>query len=60
MVVVDKVAWPVTDLRVDWHETDPLGELARLWALWQPQAEDYLTRAIDPASSPRYGVAGDR
>ena len=59
MVLVDKVAWPVTDLRVDWHETDPLGKLARLWALWQPQADDYLTRAVDPASSPRYRVAGD-
>jgi uncharacterized Ntn-hydrolase superfamily protein len=54
------VAWPVTDLRVDWHETDPLGKLARLWALWQPQADDYLTRAVDPAKSPRYGVTGDR
>jgi uncharacterized Ntn-hydrolase superfamily protein len=29
MVMVDKVAWPVADLRVDWHDA-PLNEPARL------------------------------
>jgi uncharacterized Ntn-hydrolase superfamily protein len=59
MVMVDAVEWPVADLRVDWHDA-PLEELARLWAVWQPQLDAYVTRAIDPATSPAYGVPGDR
>jgi uncharacterized Ntn-hydrolase superfamily protein len=58
LVIVDRVPWAVTDLRVDWHD-DPLGELERLWELWAPQAESYVTRALDPASAPGYGVPGD-
>ncbi len=37
MLLVDKVAWPVADLRVDWTENDPIEELAALWTLWHPQ-----------------------
>jgi len=59
MLIVDEVRWPVSDLRVDWHETDPIGELERLWALWKPQARDYVTRALNPSSAPAYGVPGD-
>ena len=60
LLLVDKVAWPVTDLRVDWHETDPIGALADLWQLWKPQAEDYVTRALEPSRAPSYGVPGDK
>jgi uncharacterized Ntn-hydrolase superfamily protein len=60
MLLVREVSWPVADLRVDWHETDPIGELAKLWELWQPQMEAYVTRALNPASAPSYGVPGDR
>ncbi|MBY6262725.1 DUF1028 domain-containing protein [Azospirillum sp. 412522] len=60
MLLVDDVAWPVADLRVDWHETDPLGALDELWQLWKPQMRAYVTRALDPASAPSYGVPGDR
>jgi uncharacterized Ntn-hydrolase superfamily protein len=59
MVVCDAVAWPVTDLRVDWTEGDPVAELGELWARWQPLAADYVSRALDPASAPSYGVPGD-
>jgi uncharacterized Ntn-hydrolase superfamily protein len=59
LIVVDRVPWYVTDLRVDWSEDDPVEDLASLWDLWQPQAEDYVTRALDPASAPSYGVPGD-
>jgi uncharacterized Ntn-hydrolase superfamily protein len=59
MLVCDAVAWPVTDLRVDWTEADPVAELADLWARWQPLAADYVARALDPASAPSYGVPGD-
>jgi uncharacterized Ntn-hydrolase superfamily protein len=56
--VVDDVPWPVTDLRVDWHD-DPVGELRRLWEVWAPLKQDYRTRGIDPTSAPSYGVPGD-
>ena len=60
LLIVDQVPWPVTDLRVDWDETDPIAALVRLWELWKPQAEDYVTRALNPSSAPSYGVPGDR
>lgn len=56
--VVEDVPWPVTDLRVDWHD-DPIGELQRLWTVWEPQKADYRTRGIDPTAAPSYGVPGD-
>jgi uncharacterized Ntn-hydrolase superfamily protein len=59
VVIVDKVSWPVTDLRVDWSE-DPISDLAGAWAVWKPQAEDYVTRALNPSTAPSYGVPGDR
>jgi uncharacterized Ntn-hydrolase superfamily protein len=48
MVIAESVPWPVTDLRVDWHD-DPIGQLAGLWQIWQPQAESYVQRALRPA-----------
>lgn len=60
MLLVDAVGWPVADLRVDWTLGDPVGELAALWALWRPQMDAYVTRALDPSSAPSYGVPGDR
>lgn len=57
--VVGDVSWPIIDLRVDWAEADPVGALARLWADYNPQMQDYLTRALDPTQAPSYGVPGD-
>jgi uncharacterized Ntn-hydrolase superfamily protein len=59
MLIVDKVAWPIADLRVDWTDA-PLAELARLWAVWEPQMEAYVTRALNPTAAPSYGVPGER
>lgn len=59
LYIVREVSWPVADLRVDWHEEDPIGELFKLWALYKPQLEDYVKRAIDPTAAPSYGVPGD-
>ena len=56
--MIGDAPWPVTDLRVDFHD-DPIGELERLWALWEPQAADYITRGLDPRLAPAYGVPGD-
>jgi uncharacterized Ntn-hydrolase superfamily protein len=51
MLIAESVPWPVTDLRVDWHD-DPVGLLAALWQMWQPQAESYVGRALRPAEMP--------
>jgi uncharacterized Ntn-hydrolase superfamily protein len=58
LIVCGSVPWPETDLRVDWHD-EPIAELQALWRLWEPQAADYVTRALDPAGAPSYGVPGD-
>ena len=58
LLVVDEVAWPIADLRVDWHEA-PLAALGALWNLWAPQMQDYIARALDPRAAPSYGVPGD-
>jgi uncharacterized Ntn-hydrolase superfamily protein len=58
LVAVDRVSWPIADLRVDWHD-DPIAELRALWAVWEPQMQDYVTRALDPTAAPSYGVPGD-
>ena len=60
LVIVREVAWPVADLRVDWHETNPIGALADLWTLWKPQLDAYVARALNPSGAPSYGVPGDR
>lgn len=57
--LVREVAWPVADLRIDWTDQDPVAELQALWLRYQPQLDDYVTRALNPAAAPSYGVAGD-
>lgn len=59
IVVVEDVPWTVTDLRVDYAD-DPIGDLAELWQLWQPQKADYRIRGVDPTLAPSYGVPGDQ
>jgi uncharacterized Ntn-hydrolase superfamily protein len=59
LLVADEVAWPVADLRVDWHD-DPIGEVAALWRLWKPQLDEYVIRALEPSAAPSFGVPGDR
>lgn len=58
LVIVDKAAWPVSDLRVDWSD-DAIADLENIWQLWRPQAADYVIRALNPAAAPSYGVPGD-
>ncbi len=59
LLVVDRQPWPLVDLRVDWHDLAPVGALRGLWEAYRPQMNDYLTRALDPAAAPNYGVPGD-
>lgn len=57
--LVDKLSWPVADLRVDWTEDCPIAGLALLWDMYKPQMEVYVARALHPAGTPSYGVPGD-
>lgn len=58
ILVVDKLEWPIIDLRVDWSET-PIDDLYELWKVYEPQVEDYVIRALNPSDSPSYAVPGD-
>lgn len=57
--LVDDYTWPLVDLRIDWTEHDPVGQLTQLWLAYEPQMEAYVTRALDPREAPAYGVPGD-
>ncbi|WP_102222764.1 DUF1028 domain-containing protein [Acidimangrovimonas sediminis] len=58
LLVVDREDWPVVDLRIDWSDS-PIADLAAAWEVYAPQAEAYVTRALDPREAPSYGVPGD-
>ncbi len=59
MLLVDKVSWPVADLRCDWTDDCPITAIANLWDIYKPQLADYVKRALDPSEAPSYGVPGD-
>jgi len=54
LLVVHREGFPFVDLRVDLH-SQPLVELRFLWELYQPQAEAYVVRAVDPDRAPPPG-----
>jgi uncharacterized Ntn-hydrolase superfamily protein len=58
LAVINGSGWRVTDLRVDWSD-DPLADLTALLGVWLPQRDAYITRALNPAAAPAYGVPGD-
>jgi uncharacterized Ntn-hydrolase superfamily protein len=58
LLVSADVDWPVVDLRVD-DGDKPVRELERLWALYAPLRDDYVTRALHPDAAPAFGVPGD-
>ncbi|WP_108862431.1 DUF1028 domain-containing protein [Ruegeria sp. Alg231-54] len=59
MKIVDKVSWPVADLRCDWTEGCPIEAIATAWDIYKPQLDAYIQRALDPREAPSYGVPGD-
>nr|WP_180206959.1 DUF1028 domain-containing protein [Pseudomonas sp. SbOxS1]NYU07284.1 DUF1028 domain-containing protein [Pseudomonas sp. SbOxS1] len=59
VMVVGELTWPIVNLRVDWADEDPIGQLQKLWQAYRPQVQDYIDRALAPDRSPGYGVAGD-
>jgi uncharacterized Ntn-hydrolase superfamily protein len=60
MKIADRLSWPLVDLRVDWAEEDPIGQLGRVWEVYAPQMQDYVRRAEHPEAAPGYGVPGDK
>ncbi len=58
LLVGGEPGWPLAELRIDWSE-DPLDALQAGWAVYEPQIDDYVTRAYDPTQAPSYGVPGD-
>jgi uncharacterized Ntn-hydrolase superfamily protein len=58
VLVATDVAWPSTNLRVDWDE-NPIAKIREIYQVWAPQAQDYVTRALNPNSAPSYGVPGN-
>ncbi|MEQ8896212.1 MAG: DUF1028 domain-containing protein [Roseovarius sp.] len=59
LMLVDRVPWPVADLRCDWTEDCPIEAVATAWAVYKPQLDAYVQRALDPREAPSYGVPGD-
>ncbi|QBF30214.1 DUF1028 domain-containing protein [Thalassococcus sp. S3] len=59
MMLVDKVSWPVADLRCDWTEECPIAAVDAAWSVYKPQLDAYVQRALDPREAPSYGVPGD-
>ncbi len=51
-------SWPRAELRIDWDD-DPIAKMYAGWTVYEPQIDDYITRAIDPRKAPSYGVPGD-
>jgi uncharacterized Ntn-hydrolase superfamily protein len=58
--IVGDLSWPIVDLRVDWADDDPIGQLDGLWQAYRPQMQDYVTRALNPTAAPSYGVPGNQ
>ena len=59
LLIVDRETWPYAELRCDWTDDDPITAVAAAWEVYKPQADDYVTRALNPTEAPSYGVPGD-
>jgi uncharacterized Ntn-hydrolase superfamily protein len=53
LLVAGEQAWSIVNLRIDWAERAPITELRALWEAYQPQMQDYLTRALNPPALDR-------
>lgn len=59
MKIVDRLSWPIVDLRCDWSEDCPITALQTAWDVYRPQMAAYVQRAQDPTAAPSYGVPGN-
>ena len=58
LLVGGDVSWPIAELRIDWDE-NPITRMIEGWSVYEPQINDYITRAFNPAEAPAYDVPGD-
>lgn len=58
LLIGGEVSWPLAELRIDWDE-EPIAKMFAGWEVYEPQIDDYVTRAIQPEEAPSYGVPGD-
>lgn len=58
MLIGGAYSWPLAELRIDWDD-NPIEKMLAGWAVYEPQIDDYVTRAIQPETAPSYGVPGD-
>ena len=58
LLIGGEPSWPLAELRIDWDE-DPLPKMHAGWQVYEPQIDDYVTRAYAPDDAPSYGVPGD-
>lgn len=47
LLIVDREAWPLVDLRVDYQE-HPLNVLRGLWKAYEPQIEHFVIQVLRP------------
>ena len=59
LLIVDRLDWPIVDLRCDWSEDCPIATLEQTWEVYRPQISAYVQRAENPTMAPSYGVPGD-
>ena len=52
LMVAHREAFAYVDLRVDDHAR-PIVELGRLWSVYEPEADPYVVRAVDPDRATR-------
>ena len=59
LLLVDRLSWPLAELRCDWTDACPIAAVTEAWAVYRPQMAAYVQRALDPRAAPSYGVPGD-
>jgi uncharacterized Ntn-hydrolase superfamily protein len=59
LLVVGDLSWPSVDLRVDWVDNEPVECLYKIWKVYEPQEQAYITRAKNPTVAPSFGVPGN-
>ena len=58
MLIGGEPSWPLAELRIDWDD-NPIDKMIAGWEVYEPQIDDYVTRAFNPEDAPSYGVPGD-
>ncbi len=58
LLIGGEPSWPLAELRIDWDD-DPITKMIAGWEVYEPQIDDYVTRAYNPEDAPSYGVPGD-